>query len=547
MNWLKKYWIELLVFGAIFGIVLADVAPGWTWMSTDSDGAHYTLAAKYLTTAHHMSAPLYLLIGHVFLQLPFGTEAWRMGLISMLASVGTAVFIYLIVRHLLKDNPKARWYAIVSILVFGGSVLVISQSTIVETYTLATMCGVGAYYFALEKKWVWASVILGMGLAVHPFLAFIAWAVLFIAYKEMRNWRRYIITIAFFIFYLYIPIVSQINPNNNMWGNETSGGFFGGTWGMVMMLTGGLSVWDMPKRAIDTLLILVVSFGLGIVPLVWHFIKGKSWRSSLLWLILIPVIYFAICLSAETYVYMVVAVAFGSIAVGLGLSKLNKKWLCSVGLVAIVLLGYNAHYFDIGTNLDPEMSAMKFYNEELPKIPDGDKFLGGGWTWAMVYLYNKEEGRNIIPISIDALPDKNYWAVLDKMGIKYDRNLLPKEFNFSYITVQGELALSIAENNEGVWIAKETKPEVYQYVIEPAKGNEAYIGRWIGEEIQPGTWQWKPSNPWEYVSGQLEVAEWYHTLWSSRNAFFLISLIIYGFGMAWVVIKYWKKKHKSHD
>ncbi|GAI63183.1 unnamed protein product, partial [marine sediment metagenome] len=34
------------------------------------------------------------------------------------------------------------------------------------------------------------------------------------------------------------------------------------------------------------------------------------------------------------------------------------------------------------------------------------------------------------------------------------------------------------ELNEGVWIAKETKPEVYQYVIEPAEGNEAYIGRW---------------------------------------------------------------------
>jgi len=58
MNWLKKYWPEVLVFGVIAGVLVNNLAPDWTWMNTDSDGAHYTMAAKYLTTAHHMSAPL---------------------------------------------------------------------------------------------------------------------------------------------------------------------------------------------------------------------------------------------------------------------------------------------------------------------------------------------------------------------------------------------------------------------------------------------------------------------------------------------------------
>ncbi|KKL20556.1 hypothetical protein LCGC14_2454270, partial [marine sediment metagenome] len=341
MKWIKRYWIELVVFGAISGVLLVDLSPDLTWMNTDSDGAHYILAAKYFTTAHHMSAPLYLLLGNIFLRLPFGTDAWSMGLMSVLASVFSAIFIYLIVTNLLNDNKNKRLYGIIASLIYGGSALVISQSIIVETYTLATMCGVIAFYFVIKKRWVVVSIILGLGLAIHPFLAFIAWAVLFIAHKELRNWKRYGLTIAFFAFYLYIPIVGMFGQDSGMWGNTSSSGFFGGTMGMVFMLTGGLSGWDFPKRVIDTLLILGVSFGMGTIPLIWYFIKVNRWRNTLFWLVGIPIGYFAINLAAETYVYMVVAIAFGSIAIGLGLSRMHKAWAFAVLGVALVLMGYN--------------------------------------------------------------------------------------------------------------------------------------------------------------------------------------------------------------
>lgn len=539
-RFIKRYWAELLAFGAIFTVLLVTLSPGLTWMNTDSDGAHYVYASKYLTTAHHMSAPLYLLIGRMFLWLPVGTEAWRMGLISALSSMASAVFIYLIVRNLLTNNPKARLYAIISALVFGGSALVISQSTIIETYTLATMCGVMAYYFALKHRWTWVSVSLGVGIAVHPFLAFIVWAVLFIAKKEMRNWRRYMITISFFMFYLYIPIVGMFGEAPQIWGNVEAEGFFGGTLGMAMMLTGGLSMWDMPKRLMDTILIVIVSFGAGIIPMAWYFIKQKTWRQSLLWLVLIPIIYFAINLSNQTYVYMIVAIAFGSIAVGLGLSKLNIRWAVATCVVAVGLMGFNAYYFDIGRNLDPEMSAVKFYEEELPKIPNGDIFMSGGWNWAIIYLYLAEnDDRDIRVVSMDTLSEDRYLAELEQSGIK-----LNWSDSTEYITRQGEIALSIAELNNDVWIAKETKPEVYQYEIVPAKGNEDYIGRWIGETVE-AEWRWeKPSNPYKFISGELEVAEWHHILQSRHNAFFVIALSIYAYAVVWVLMRMRKRREK---
>lgn len=536
---LKKYWVEILVFAGVLTILLCDVANGITWMNTDSDGAHYILAAKYMLPAHNTSAPLFLLLGRLFLFLPFGTEAWRMGLISILSTTGGTFLIYLIVRRILFGNKLARWCAIVASLVYGGSALVISQSTIIETYALSTALLLLAYYLSLKRKWVAVSIAIGLIWAVHTLFAWIVWAVLLVQHREMRNWVMAVITLSFLAFYLYIPISAAVNGDLRMWGNTTFGDFIRANLGVFLMLTGGLSIWDFPKRLFDTVGILGISLGLGLPILAYYFFKMKKWRNGLLWLFLIPVLWFSTNLSAETYVYLMPSVAFGSVAVGLGLGRMNKRWIYATAVVAIGLACLNANYFDLGRTLDPEMSAMKFYKEELPKIPDGEYFMGGGWTWAMVYLYNREEGRNIIPISTDIFPSDKYLTMLEDEGVKLVRSEAE-----SQITLQGEIALSIAELNDGVWIAKETKPEVYQYVIEPVKGNEGYIGRWIGQEVQP-EWKWKPSNPYKYISGKLEVAEWHHVLMSNRNMLRVAVYGMIGYGAWWLVARRLRKRKEN--
>jgi hypothetical protein len=460
-----------------------------------------------------------------------------MGLISVIATVGASILIYLIVKQLLFNKPKARWYGLIASIIYGGSALTISQSTIIESYALSTCLMLLAYYFSLKRKWVGTSVAIGLIWATHTLFAWILWIVLLIKHRELRAIPLVLLTLAFLSFYLYIPITTAINGDLGMWGNTTPKGFLVNNVGVFLMLSGGLSLWDMPKRILDTIAMLGVSLGLGLVVLAYHFIKGKTVRNHLLWLFLIPVIWFAINLSPETYVYMLPSIAFGAVVVGAALSKLNKVWVLATCVVAVGLLGFNANYFDIGRTLDAEMSAEKFYHEELAKIPDGEYFMGGGWTWAMVFLYNKEEVRNIIPISTDVFPSGEYLDKLEYQGIKFRRSDAQ-----SQITLQGEVALSIAELNEGVWIAKETKPEVYQYEIVPARGNEDYITRWAGEEIQPGDWKWKPSNPWKFIDGSLEVSQWHHILWSSTNAFYVISLGIYGWFVVWIAVKLWRRK-----
>jgi len=941
MSLVKRYWAEILVFLTIGAVLICDLSPGITWINTDSDGAHYILAAKYMTTAHNTSAPLFLLIGRLFLWIPLGSDAWRMGLISVVGTMIAVSFIYLIVKKLLVDNKNARWLAIIASIIYGGSALVISQSTIIETYALTTGLLLGVYYFILNKRWNVASVFLGVCLAIHPLLTGLMWLVFFCSHKELRKWKPFIIMASFILFYLYIPIAGLVNPNGNMWNNTSIEGFFRGNFGTLFMLSGGISMWDLPKRIIDTFSILGISLGFGLLLNIWQFLKVHKLRYELMWLVIAPTLYFVTNLSAETYVYLIVAVAFASIVSALVLSKIKWQFAITTLLIALGLMGYNVNYLDIGRtcfpkgtkilikrrwkncklkpdnttdsqsienikigdevlsfnvktgkkeykpvvklyrhktndfimikfangneirctpehpiavddygrikwvqakdlniddkciqhyygwfkqrvrnisirgktiedrygkskakelrmmwsdkhsklrddkssiynskdyannmrvivnegyelgtrkswnmgltketdnrvknislsisqayknnpkiietirkkqkdnwknpnskfhteeywdlyrkgrnnkpsglevkvkqildsafpstwiytgnytypikdsnsgkrrfpdfkhycykklieafnnfdkirkygtvkrykqittrfyhkagyevkyleyynvfrnpdkivklindyiynpnvyitkviskeyvrsvnnkdvynievkdnnnyyafgilvhNCDPEMSAMKFYNEELPKIPDGQIYMAGGWTWAMSYLYNREENRNIIPICTDDLPSSQYLDMIEKQGIKLTRN-----DSSSYITKEGSIAVSIAEQNDNVWIAKVTKPEVYQYEIVPAKDNIDYIGRWIGQEITPA-WKFKPSNPYKYITGQLEVSEWHHILMSNKNAVFISFFGLLGYTVFWIFTGGFRKRKKNEN
>lgn len=531
LSFIKTYWLEIIIFCIIGAVLIGDTANGLTWINTDSDGAHYLFASKYMLLAHDTSAPLFLLLGRLFLYLPFGTEAWRFGLLLALSTIVASVIIYKIVRYHLNDNSKARFYALIASLIYGGSALVISQSTIIDTYAFVTMLGVLAYYFAIQKKWIWVSVAIGLLWATHTLFAWMIWLPLLIQYKPLRDRVLIFITLSFLLFYAYIPIVVAVNNPPDMWNNTTIQGFFMGSGGVLTMLTGQIAIYDMPKRILDTIGILGVSLGFGFIILLFTLWKIRKTEKALLWLILVPVIYFVINLSSQTYVYLMPSIAFGAVAVALGLSKLKLRWSYVTAIVAIGLLVFNANYFDIGRTLDPNMSAMKFYNEELPKIPDGQIFLGGGWNWAMVYLYNKDNDRNIIIVSTDGLPSDKYLNKLEEQGIKFTRSQ-----SVNGLDRQWEVALSVVESNPDVWIVKNTEPRTYGAEVVLAKGNEYLMTQWIGYEIEP-EWHWTPSNPYLFISGALEVNEWDIFLRSNRNALFFIALAVAG----WILNKWlWK-------
>jgi hypothetical protein len=554
---LKKYYPEIIVFGFIFAMLMIDLNPDFTFINKAADSIGYAYSAKYLYPSFHTSPPLYLVVSHFFLMIPFGTDAWRMGLFSLLSTMGACTFIYLTIRKLI---PGHKYYPLLGVLIYGCSALVISQSIIIQTYAITCMLASGAFYFATTKHWKLTALFIGMGLIVHLLMFFIA-LIMIIGYKDLRkSWKNWLIMGACLVGYLYIPIT---NRPPYMWMPDpvsVSGNFppflvniysfVVDTLSTIGFLIGKLSVWDIPKRLLDTIGIMGVSIGiLTIVPIVIYFRK-KFYTNILFWLIMTPILVFIVELDMNTFDYTMVAMPFLSIVACLGLYKMMQsptiktKVFSYVMVTVVAAFGvYNFNYFDIGRTLDKNLGASQLYYG-MDKIPDGSIFMpNGAWEWEAIFLYNKEFNRHIYPVAIDILPSHQYTNQLQKDGVKL---IVSTEVNK---TIQArQTAMSIIELNDNVYTTVYTDTSTFSSDIVLTNHNTSYVDIYDKDyadsiSLNPQI-HWIPSNPYDIITTSIMIDEWNYVLLSRYNIalFIMVATIAYGFIFVMTNI-FRKKKH----
>jgi hypothetical protein len=410
------------------------------------------------------------------------------------------------------------------------------------------MFGLLAYYLCLKKKWLFVALCLGASAAIHPTAIFFILP-LFIKYRELRNWKLIGIMTSFLLFYLYIPIT---NRPPYMWDQPNSNGIFGfikDTLQTAQMLSGTLGIWDLPKRILDLGGILLLSLGIGIFTIIWLFIKTKWYKNVALWIVILSVVYCVTDLSIQTYVYLLPAIAFGSVIIGIELSKFRKEWLYTCGIIAVVMLGVNANYFDIGRTLDPNLSATEYFNTELSKVGDGEILLAQhGWEWAAIYKYNKDNGKDIIPVAADTLQSPVYQDNLRQTGIKLvkqDYSSIPYAFQIKYIMQD-----IIKDNPDKViWTTKTTDASTYgaEVVLAYKDGvsyNQDLFVPNLGLLSGIGKWHFKPSNPYDIITGSIEIKDWSIVTMSNYNVLTFGMLILIGYIPIWIIwqIVFNKKK-----
>jgi hypothetical protein len=326
-----------------------------------------------------------------------------------------------------------------------------------------------------------------------------------------------------------------------MWfpSNEAGGilGFVEDSLETAVMLSGKLAIYDFPKRVLDAIGIIVVSFaGASLIPLTLSF-KG-NWKSNVLfWMMAIPAIYYITDLAPQTYVYLQPTVAFGAIAVGIGLPLVSKNVRVITASAVVVFLILNAWYFDIGRTLDKNLSATQYYEVELDKVPDNQILMPYyGWEWAAIFRYNKENDRNIIPVCIDTLANPIYQKMLVEQGIKFDDN-----FNEDRLIRQNHISLSIINLNENVWTTKTTDAETYG--CEVVLAEESIINKFPTEPA--GQWHWKPSNPYGIITGSVEIAEWKFITMSNHNMLLICLVIMVCYLLYMLAERTLKKKNEK--
>jgi hypothetical protein len=528
MQWLKKHSIEIILLVACCTYFGAMAAPDMSWVNTDCDGPTYLSSAKYLTISHPSGAPLYNLINAVAVRIPIGAEYWRLCMVSAMAAGATCLLLYLIA----KRYSKGKWKAMIAPLVYCASGVVVSQATILDTYSVVTFLGVLAYYCHVTGHIRSKYLVLGCGLAVHH-LILIPLGVLWVAdlakniQARKRGEQVGFIRPAMFLwmlgllFFMYIPL--QNHPPYHWIGgtgiNDYISYFFG-QGGLV----GGLAVLepDALLRLYDFISISALCFalsGLLIVPGMYLSYKRKDYEGILCsFLLVFFLLYYLTDEAPQTYVYMMPAFAFGGLLAVKGLGFITMKRVGAlVAVSSIALMIFNIQTYDIGRNLDKGLECKTYY-DSLANIPDNSVLWldQGGNYKVSVWLYALDTGKNL-----SNLPDFS----------------MTPEWNI-------DNAQEIFESGHLI-IQEPTNP----VVLRPAViGDLAHIREYKGIKLVYAEGAVKASwtNPVDLITGKVDKTKWKVATESSVNAGFLITFGLWGVGCTYVG-DFFVKRNRAMD
>lgn len=331
---IKKYWLHLLVFIGAFSYFLWMTAPDITWVNADCDGTIYLGSAKYAVLSFAQGSPLYNMLNWVAVRIPIGAEFWRLSAVSALASGITALLLFVIARRYTPSRIKA----LVAPLVFCASGVVVSQATILDSYSLTTMLSVLAFYLHLTDKVKSKYLVLALGIGIHHLILFpLAYIWLADVAKRHKAKQKMFRPAMFlpalgFLFYIWIFAVNR--PPYNLISGDTLRDYATYFFGQGSLI-GGLamsSANEVIRRAQDATLILSIGFGLStlmIFPTVWKHFKTKGIESIdnkiLALLYISPIIYYVTDKDPQTYVYTVPAFAFGGLLAVQGIEWLTHR------------------------------------------------------------------------------------------------------------------------------------------------------------------------------------------------------------------------------
>jgi hypothetical protein len=222
------------------------------------DSGELTLAASELGVPHPPGFPLYVLIGHVFAQIPGGSVAARLNLMSALFGALTAgavaLWTWLLLSHgdasdsstrarrprddgattAADDSRFASFGGIAAGLFYAGLRTPWAYATVAEVYTLAASLTVSIWlmmWHPTRLRMRAAAAVFGLALGTHPpvILSMLPALALLVAYRRGRGFfRTRELPILFLLstgtaaaVFLYLPLAAAGDPVLN-WGDASN-------------------------------------------------------------------------------------------------------------------------------------------------------------------------------------------------------------------------------------------------------------------------------------------------------------------------------------
>ncbi len=400
--------IQVIAIGLIaLAYYLFLCCKDYTWIFASGDSGDWLAAANMWLVVQPYGSPLYILLARAISFLPFSLPAAMTILLSVIPSVITVVFVYLIT---VKISGK-KLLGITASVVLLGSAVFLSQSTVVEEYALAVMFVVLAYWFYLKDKKVLTALMLGLGTAVHIVPLAIAGLWMLLHIKQISTWIKP----------LLVFVASGILPYGLTLYLLAGAGYpFLGGYGLSLAafksyisttgVFGSLTIFQFPDRLVDFIAIILTSFGIAIIPAIAFFKKRpwEMWQKLIFVVIFFSLWYYLTCLDPTSWTFVSYASPFIAITAALGIAKLNKPRLTQMVIVgAIALMLLNSIVFNAAILNKQSPIATDYYNN-IMALPDGSALvLNRGGFESMAVMYAISEGKNITPIFFTGYGYKN--------------------------------------------------------------------------------------------------------------------------------------------
>ncbi len=393
---MPKRYLPLLIGLFAFIYYLALSAKTYTWVFASSDSGDWLATANWWMVPQPYGSPLYIILNRLIGLLPGSQPLNLTILLSSLPSAITVVLVYLIVKYLTNKVS----IAVISSLVLLGSAIFLSQSTVLEQYTLATMFLTAATYSYVKGNRMLTMILLGLGSAVHIFIGtlLIGWII-----AEWSNWKVWLkpavayglivgVSYSFILFLMAIDtprlLAGGLNPNSII-------SYFTTTTGAIL---GQLSIFEAPTRLLYVGALILMSFGLALIPITLSL--KRPIRKPVILLSGIAVItlwYYGTNIDPAAWTFITFASPALAIVCGIGLHRMRPHYKYVVALGAIVLLVLNGMFLNanILTNADPRASA---YRQELQNLPDNSIVLVMPGAYSLGLFYAISEGKDLVPL-----------------------------------------------------------------------------------------------------------------------------------------------------
>jgi|GEM_PF-7007251 len=427
----KKYIKHLLFFGSYLAVLLICMSPDISQKCYGNDTFSFLYGAKFLEVRY--PAPLYTFIGWPVSNLPFGVDGGNLVLfLSTIPAFLSSIFVFLITRKY-TEHRLAPWVASASLM---GCYVFFSQAIIVELYSLLAFFSIASFLALTYGKYKTAAVLCGCAMACHYITGMLPFVAFFIYSKEFRKIFYLPVFVFAIIFLSYHTFLDRF-----VWEiKTTSSGQLFDIFDKILMAFERGEIHDLPQTVWEGASILVISFGVAIIPVLKFMSNAK--RSYVYWIVLSLPIGFILFGGYSRYINIVPFAPFIAVMAGIGVSQLTIKHLEKGILVcSLVMMASMPLFFDIGRTLDEKVTTARQMIDALDEVDEGSIIMGlklfewddgheysdslGGNVAVLVEYYSRETDREMIPVRLSFLLDSEKYED-QRAELRYRGMILPE-------------------------------------------------------------------------------------------------------------------------